>query len=129
VAEQRRLEDRVEDAGVVDARGAGAREGIARDRPRPLGELDRQPREEPDAEVRVALTDRVRIGDDRARERVMVRIRPGWRAPAGSAGALGLMVRSRPSWRASAGALGLIGEGGTQKLCVSGRSIEALIEA
>ena len=92
MAEQRRLEDDVEDAGVVEAGSAGAIEVRPGQRPRTLGDLHGQRHQRRDQRVGMAIRDRARIDHDRPRQRVIIR-------------------------------------GDTQKLCVSGRSIEALIQA
>ena len=92
VAEERGLQHRVQDSGVVEPRGAGAVELGASHRPGLLRHGNGKADKGPDGRVGMPIRNGARIDDYRARERVIV-------------------------------------NGGTQKLCVSRRSIEALIEA
>jgi len=85
------LEHGVEDAGVVEAGGAGASEVRPRQRPRTLSDLHGERHQRCNQRVGMAIRDRARIDHDRARQRVITR-------------------------------------GDTQKLCVSGRSIETLVQ-
>ena len=92
VAEERSLQHRVQDAGLVESRGAGAVELGAGHRPGLFRHGNGEADKGPDGCVGMPICDGARIDYHRARERVIV-------------------------------------NGGTQKLCVSRRSIEALIEA
>jgi hypothetical protein len=92
VAEERRLENGMENAGVVETCSSGAIEVRPGQRPRTLGDLYGQRHQRSDRRIRMAIRDRTRIDHHRPRQRVIT-------------------------------------DGDTQKLCVSGRSIEALVQA
>jgi hypothetical protein len=92
VPEERGLQDRVQDAVVVEPGGSGRGQVGAGERPRSFGGDDGEASQRPDEWVGMTVGDGSRVDYDRARQ-------------------------------------GVVSEGGTQKLCVSSRSIEALVQA